>query len=380
MHGTYISKKLIVATLFVVSFLGSPSLFAKENPQYKNELLTKIENKSGSSLTELMDKHDVPGISIAVIKDRKLHWASGFGVKQQGKPDRVDTETMFSVGSISKVGTAVTTLRLVDQGKLDLDADVNQYLKNWKAPTSFNGKPVKISLTRLLSHTAGLSVHGFADFQPGEKLPTTAQILRGKSPAKNGAVELIIEPGTQYRYSGGGTTVVQMVLEDLLNQNFTTIAEQNLFKKLGMNRSSYVNPLPSGFENIAKAHSSWGNARALPRGYEAMPEMAASGLWTTPTDLSKILLSLMGAYFGDEQAIISQRTAKKMMQPVAPSQFGLGPRIKTDKIFQHGGANDSYKALFKVSLRTGNGYVVFTNGADGDELIDELELVMDEML
>ena len=333
-----------------------------------------------SNIKQLMAAYNIPGISLAVIKNKRLQWAEGFGVIQAGKADKIDSQTLFSVGSISKVGTAMLTLKQVDEGKFNLDENVNSYLKQWKVPVNRYTKERPITLKNILSHTAGFSVHGFGDFQPGEKLPTTVDILNGNYPAKNYPVRVIFKPGTQYKYSGGGTTVQQLVLEDTFNSDFEKLAAQKLFKPLQMMRSSYQNPLPTSLGNIAKAHNGNGEPRALPRGYEAMAEEAASGLWTTPTDLSKIVISLMRSYHGEKDTFLSSKLTRTMMTPVGPSEYGLGPEIENGFVFHHGGSNDSYKAFFQGNLETGDGFIVFTNGAKGGMFIRALRAVLNKSI
>lgn len=355
------------------------------NPNQKNSQLQNVYENALQEfdLTSKMKNHNVPGISFAVIKDGKLDWAKGYGILQKGKPELINTETMFSVGSISKVGAAIMALKLQSEGKLDIDSPINQYLKSWKIPENRYTKEQPVTLRRIMSHTAGLTVHGFADFQPDEKLPTTVQILKGERPAKNGAVYVNIPVGSRFRYSGGGTTITQLVVEDITNKSFYKAAQDFLFKPLKMKRSSYQNPLPISFGNIAKAHNRNGNPVALPRGYQSMPETAASGLWTTPTDFSKVMLMLIDSYYGEDSTYLSQSITKDMMKPVVPSTYGLGPRIKHEdnKIqFSHGGANDSYRANFIGYMHNKNGVIVFTNGTNGSDLIDELLPVFETLL
>lgn len=334
-------------------------------------------------LAARMEHHGVPGISFGVIKDGQLEWARGYGVLQQGNAaEKIDTETLFSVGSISKVGTAVMILRLQEEGLLDIDQEVNKYLTSWQVPENHYTRERAVSLRHILSHTAGLTVHGFADFLPDEKLPTTVQILKGEEPAKNNPVYVDIPVGSQFRYSGGGTTVSQMVIEDQQGKRFHEAAESMLFQPLGMHRSSYENPLPSSVGNIAKAHNTSGRAVALPRGYQSMPEAAASGLWTTPSDLAQLIIMLMEAYEGKHE-YLSQALVKDMMTPVAPGDYGLGPEIEEGPngiLFLHGGANDSYRARFIGSLATRNGIIVFTNGTNGAYLINELLPLFEHLL
>ena len=326
-------------------------------------------------LLERMEEYGVPGISIAIIKNGTLDWTMAYGKLQANTTGTVNTETMFSVGSISKVGAALMVLKLVKQGSLDLDTDVNTYLKSWKIEANRFTEKHPVTLRKILSHTAGITVHGFADYMPEEQLPTTLQILNGVHPAKNSRIYVNTLVGSKYRYSGGGTTVIQQIVEDVTQQSFHDAADHLLFSQLNMKRSSYENPLPETFGNIAKAHNRNGKPVALPRGYQAMPEKAASGLWTTPSDLSKVILMLLNIYHGEDTGYLSNVLVKDMMTPVNPSNYGLGPRIKIDgdKVyFQHGGANDSYRAKFIANLKNKSGIILFTNGTNGSDLIDEI--------
>ncbi len=379
-------KKLLIISINGLFFLlASVLLISFNEEENSNRHYTNIyeEALEEFDLQARMNRHNVPGVSFAVIKNGKLHWAKGYGVIQKGNPEPINTETMFSVGSVSKVGAATMSLRLQEQGKLNIDTNVNQYLKSWEIPESSYTKEQPVTLRSIMSHTAGLTVHGFADFLPNEKLPTTVQILKGEWPAKNNEVYVNIPVGSRYRYSGGGTTVEQLIIEDLTNRKFHQAANELLFKPLKMNRSSYKNPLPVSFGNIAKAHNRSGNITALPRGYQAMPEAAASGLWTTPSDFSKLMIMLMKAYHGENNSYLSQSITRDMMTPVAPSTYGLGPRIKTNGQnieFSHGGANDSYRAHFSGFLPNQNGYIIFTNGTGGSGLINELRPLFDKLL
>ncbi len=352
--------------LIGLCILGYSSIVACQQTTVKSSIVDFEEKLNG-----IMDKHNVPGVSIAVVENGNLKWAKGFGVIQKTSPEKINTETMFSVGSVSKVGTAVATLRLVKKDSLSLDDDVNTYLKSWKVPENQYTKNDKVTLKRIMSHTAGFNVHGFADFLPQEKLPTTIQILKGIHPAKNNPVQVNIPIGSRFRYSGGGTTVEQLVLEDVTGKDFDKVAKELIFDPLRMQRSTYKNPIPKEFDNIAKAHDRQGNPTALPRGYESMPENGASGLWTTPTDLAKLVIAILDSYHNNN-TYLGQAIAKQMMIPITPGDYGLGPRITEENgevYFLHGGSNNSYKAYFISNLNKKNALIIFTNGARGRDLI-----------
>ncbi len=327
------------------------------------------------TLAERMAHYGVAGVSVAVVEDGELLWARGFGVKQSGADEAIDPETVFSVGSVSKVATAAITLRLVDEGRLDLDRDVNHYLRRWSVPANRFTREEPVTLRRIMSHTAGLTVHGFADYEPGEELPSIVDILDGAPPAKNDPVRVDQLPGSAFRYSGGGTTVQQLVIEDVTGLDFEDAARRYLFEPLGMSRSSFLNPLPAAHGNIARAHGRDGSPAALPRGWEAMPEAAASGLWTTPSDYARLIIALIESYHGEGETFLTQATARDMMTEVPPSIFGLGPEVGGEGMtrnFVHGGANNSYRAFMAGYLNELGGLVIFTNGTRGRELIGEI--------
>jgi CubicO group peptidase (beta-lactamase class C family) len=327
------------------------------------------------TLDERMAHYGVPGVALAIIENGEIVHAAGYGVLQAGAPDRVDADTVFSAGSVSKIATATLILRLVEAGYLDLDADALTGVTSWSLPAARDtaaGTPVP--LRAILSHTAGFNLHGFADFPPGAELPDTVETLNGSMPAVHEALARQTPSGERYRYSGGGYTLAQLLVSDVMGRPFADVAAIHLFEPLGMTRSTFANPLPEDFGNIARAHNASGEPAALPRGYEAMPEAAASGLWTSARDLGRLTAALIGSYRGSGHALAQPR-AVEMMTRVAPGEHGLGPRLAgrgEDFIFHHGGANNSYRAWIEGHLTTGDGLVILTNGTQGRALIDEI--------
>ncbi|MCI4568950.1 serine hydrolase domain-containing protein [Lysobacter sp. CFH 32150] len=326
------------------------------------------------SLDERMRHYKVPGVAVAVLKDGEVVQVAGYGVREAGTQDRVDGDTLFSVGSISKVATATTTLRLVAQGRLDLDRNVDDYLKRWELPASAEVPQPRVSLRMLMSHTAGLGLHGFADYQPNEPLPTLVQVLDGQKPAKGEAVRFKWAPGLVNDYSGGGVTVEQAVIEDATGKPLQRLAEEQLFAPLRMRRSTFESPLSAARGNIAKAHNSDGAPAALPRGWESFAEAGASGLWTSANDLGRLVGGLIKSYQGRTDFLL-QPLATAMMTPVSPGPFGLGPRlggVGLGRHFFHMGANDSYRAYLEGYPETGDGFVILTNGTNGTQLSFEI--------
>lgn len=324
------------------------------------------------SLRERMRHYGVPGVAIAVLKDGHVVYAGGYGVRASEGRDVVDADTLFSVGSVSKVVTAATTLRLVARKQLDLDRDVDGYLRGWRIPVGDH--PGAITLRMLLSHTSGLNVHGFEDYAPGAALPTLLQTLQGAAPAQNAALRRVDAPGTRMRYSGGGVMVEQKVIEDRTGRPLEQVARAELFAPLGMDRSSFLDPSARGSANVAMAHDADGRPVARPRGWQSFPEQAASGLWTNANDLARFVAALIASY-RQPGGLLPQPLAVEMMSEVQPSIHGLGPRLGGEgemRYFHHGGANDSYRAWIEGHLVTGDGVVILSNGARGSELNAEI--------
>lgn len=333
------------------------------------------------SLQARMAQHHVPGVAIALLRDGKLVHSAGYGTREAGTASAVDADTLFSVGSVSKVVTAATTLRLAADGKLVLDQDIATYLRSWKVPATDTVPAPQLTLRMLMSHTSGLGVHGFADYLPGEPLPTLLQTLDGIAPAKNKPVRLVHTPGERGDYSGGGVMVEQQVLEDVTGQPLDTIARAQVFAPLGMQRSRYSDPQP-GTGNIAKAHDADGTLTALPRGWQSFPEQGASGLWTSANDLAAFVAALTASYRG-EGSFLPRAIATDMMSEVSPSWHGLGPRLDgagQTRIFHHGGSNDSYRAWIEGYLETGDGFVILTNGENGAELAAEIRNALSDVI
>lgn len=326
------------------------------------------------SLSERMSHYRVPGVAVAILRDGKVVSSRGYGVRDSVSREPIDAQTLFSTGSVSKVVTAATTLRLNAAGKLDLDRNVNDYLKQWRVPADPKWPDARVTLRLLMSHTGGFNVHGFPDLQPGEPLPSLLQTLNGQPPSKTEAVRLIHAPGAQQDYSGGGVTIEQAVIEAVEARGLDAVARREVFEPLRMRRSGFIAELPATTANVAKAHDEKGQPTALPRGWESFPELGASGLWTNADDLAGFVAALLGSYRGSSD-FLPRALATAMMTEVAPGNFGLGPRLNgagRGRVFHHGGANDHYYAWIEGHLDSGDGLVVLTNGAEGDRLITEI--------
>jgi CubicO group peptidase (beta-lactamase class C family) len=317
------------------------------------------------SLQKLLELYKIPGFSIAVINDYKIAWAKAYGVTDAGLNSPVTTKTLFQAGSISKPVAATGALCLVEQGKLLLDEDVNQKLKSWKVPENEFTKTERVTLRRLMSHTGGLNVHGFPGYDVDAPLPTLVQILNGEKPANNEPIRVDIVPGTQERYSGGGVTIEQQLIIDVTGKPFPEFMKVNVFEKIGMADSSYVQPLPPDWA----AHTAAGtytNGKVVHGRWYTYPEMAAAGLWTTPTDLAKFAIEIALSKQGKANHVLSEKMTNEMLTPVKEgAALGFYMDDPNPGLFGHSGGSEGFRALLTMNANTGKGLVIMTNSDRG---------------
>ncbi len=335
-------------------------------------VVVKGDAASEHTLSDRMATWHVPGVSIAVIHHGAIEWAQGFGVASVGGAP-VTAETLFQAGSISKPVAAMGTLRLVQEGKLSLDTDVNKTLTSWKLPDAAVAGGSLVTLRELLTHTGGTTVHGFPGYAAGEPVPTLVQVLDGEKPANTAAIRIEATPGTKWNYSGGGFTIMQMMVVDVTKEPYPKFLHDTVLKPIGMTHSTYEQPLPAEMRAMAAIPYD-GKGNAVAGGAHTYPEMAAAGLWTTPSDLCRYLMEVQGSLKGDANHVLTQAMTKEMLTP-GMGKYGLGLAIggaDADPYFGHGGVNDGFEALMYAYANNGEGAVVMTNAQGGSRLADEV--------
>jgi CubicO group peptidase (beta-lactamase class C family) len=320
-----------------------------------------------------------PAMSVGVIDDFEVAWTRGFGTLAAGA-ESAAANTPFQCGSISKPVFALAVVKLAEAGTIDLDADVNDYLTSWRLPANDGWQP-HVSLRHLLSHTAGTTVHGFPGYPVSGPWPTVSQILRGFPPANNQPIVVDVLPGTQFRYSGGGTTIAQQVVVDVTRRPFPELMRELILDPVGMMDSGYEQPAPAAFaQRVAKGHP-W-NGTETPGGYHVYPEMAAAGLWTSAADLALLGVEVMRALRGNPSKLgLASETVSSMLRPQLPNQetgqefVGLGwfcsGKEETFR-FGHDGGNHGYVATMLMLPAIGKGVVVIVNSNQGWMLRGEI--------
>ncbi len=366
----------LLSLALAISLAPEEAQIDKEIYQFENALAPtfQLKNKEQTyNIRDQLQRYNIPAVSVSIIDEGKIAWSHAWGVKVAGSKEQVTADTLFQAASISKPIAAFSVVQLVEAGKLDLDTPINQYLESWQLPENHFTQKTPVTLKHLLSHTAGTTVHGFPGYKVGVPYPTTKQIVTGSGAANTSAVKVDYEPGTNWRYSGGGYTVMQLALEDQLGASFSNIINKLTVKPVGMNNSFFDFILPAEkFSIIAKGHKR--NGDMVESGYVVHPESAAASLWTTPTDIAKFSLEMLKAVEGKPEALLSQKSAEKMLTHVKGG-YGLGFSLVMDdnKVigFKHGGSNVGYRA-YMITLLDGKGAIVMTNSDNGMKIIEEV--------
>lgn len=330
------------------------------------------------AIAERMAHYKVPGLSVAVIDNHRIVWARGYGVRSEGGGP-VDTATLFQAASMSKPVAAAVALTLADAGRIGLDKPVNDSLKRWQLPSSPVAPASAVTLRHLLSHSGGLTVHGFAGYPAGAVVPTVPQLLDGQAPANSEAVRIDLTPGTKMRYSGGGSTVGQLMVEDVTGRRFADIADELVLKRVGMGPAGFYQPLPENrAANAAVGHTADG--RAIAGRWHTYPELAAAGLWATPSDLARFLIAVSRASAGATDSGIRPNVARLLGEPqpgLVTDDGGMGLGFFTmgegrARRIAHSGGNAGFRGYMVIFPETGQGVVVMVNGDGGGKIRGEL--------
>ncbi len=327
-----------------------------------------IEGDSTWTIEERMKHYGVHGVSIAVIDGFKIAWAKSFGVMDTASKRPVTDSTLFQAASISKPVFAMAMLKLVEEGALKLDADVNTQLTSWKVPENEYTATEKVTLKRLLGHLAGTTVHGFEGYVPGDTLPTLLQILNGVAPANSPAVVVDQTPGSAWRYSGGGYCIAAQLMLDAKGGSVPQHMHDLVLEPLGMTHSTYEQPLPTALAN--NAASGYVPDGSMAQGkWHVYPEISPDGLWTTATDLARFVIDLQKTIAGDSGKVLQRATAMQMVEPFVEPHAAVGLMLndkKGERYFDHGGWNEGFCGWIVGHVSNGKGAVILINANQPD--------------
>ncbi|MEP2936469.1 MAG: serine hydrolase [Gilvibacter sp.] len=354
------NRLIILLFISLLPFASNAQKDSNEIKQFVSQLDTRIP--------ELLNDFIVPGTAIAIIENGEVILKKGYGLANSETKEKVTNTTGFNIGSISKTVAAWGVMKLVQEGKIDLDAPAEKYLTRWHLPESeFDAN--KVTIRRLLSHTAGLSLHGYPGWSPKDQLPTIEESLNGKNNGP-GRVEMIMEPGTKWKYSGGGFSILQLIVEEVTGQRFEDYMQSQVLNPLGMSNSSYAID-----QKIMAASSKEHNRFGEIIDFELFTAQAAAGLHTTIDDFALFAMASLYGLKSRRPQILSAATIKEMMEaaPASDGEYGLGYQVLaidgTDVVLRgHGGANTGWHAYLMVDPVTNDGFIMVTNGGAGHNI------------
>ena len=372
-------KPIIVLLAFIailqISFGQTSKIREIENNLTEvKELLFEDSVIKKYNILERMHFYKIPSVSLAIIENGKIKWVKTYGYADIERKRPANKTTLYQVASISKSVNSLGLMKLIQDGKLSLTNDIRNYLKTWVFPDNEFSKNKIINLKNLLSHTAGLSVHGFIGYSMKDSIPTINQILDGKRPSNNEAVKPIFPIGDHFEYSGGGYTVIRKILDDHISTNYDSLMTALVLKPLKLTNSTFSQPLLSKYKNYAYGTNK--EMQTLEGNYYIYPEQAAGGLWSTATDIGKFIISIQEALKGKPNALINEQLTKEMLTPVL-NNYALGFGIIEkggEKYFWHEGESFGYNSMYYGSFTTGKGVVILTNAypENGQPFIKEL--------
>lgn len=359
---------LLTVTLLGLSCQTNESSISSIENDLLPTFYVEEEKPAPATLEERMEYHGVPGISVAVYRDGKLDWAKGYGLADLESNTPVTTQTLFQAASISKPVSAMAVLDMAEEGSIDLDTDINEYLGSWKLADNEFTVEEKVTFRRILNHTAGTTVWGFPGYPREADFPDAVGVVSGLG--NTDSISVYKVPGESWRYSGGGYTVMQIALSDVAGQPFENIMAERVLQPLEMNSSTFEQPLPEQYhQNAATGYRS--DSSEVEGKWHVYPEQAAAGLWTTAIDIGKYAVSIQNALNGTN-SVLNENTVREMLT-AGDNNYGLGPGIRFEgSYFGHGGANAGFRNDFVASMEGGNVVAIMTNSDNGTRLAQEL--------
>ena len=322
----------------------------------------KLDSAKNFNIYQRMQDMNINGVVLAVISDYKIEWVKAYGWADTAEKKRMKANTLFQAASIGKSINGFGYMKLVQDNGVSLDNDINHYLQRWKFPYDSISKGKVITIANLLTHTAGLTVHGFDGYEWNDPLPTILQTLDGKYPANNAPVRSEMEPGIKSQYSGGGITISELLLEDETQMDYAKYMNAKVFQPLKMNRTSFTtDPVDSNFATAYRF-----DRKQMQGKYMKFTERACgAALWTTATDLARFVIEIQLSLKGKSNKVLDSMMTAKMLRPFlngTNAAYGFFIDKKGDEsYFQHSGLNPGFSSQYFGSMEKGNGVVVLVN-------------------
>lgn len=321
------------------------------------------ESPPDKFIPDLMKVQSVPGVAFAFIENGEIAEIKSIGYADYHTSEELRLTHSFNVGSISKTITAWGIMNLIEKGKLNFDDPISEFDLSCDIDIDSEIQS-KITIGDLLQHTAGLSVHGYEGYTIKDDLPNLCKSIRGVAREEE-RVQVQFEPGSKFQYSGGGYTLLQIIIESTTTMKFADYMEQEIFTKLGMINTTF-NINDEVLKHCANPHDS--SYHSLP--FEFFTAQAAAGLQTTLEDMTKFVL----AHFV-ENDVISAKSISLLQEGSDQSKNNYGKgymimeRFGSFTLHGHGGSNDGWQAGMMIDMENKSGFIMLTNGQNGKEVI-----------
>ena len=332
------------------------------------------------SISERMEYYKVPAVSVAVMKQGKVEWSKAYGVKSFTSQESVDCNTLFQAGSLSKPVTMLAAMRMHEAGEIDLDKDINQYLKVYELPEGKQTVDNPVTFRNILKHTSGITSGGYRGYANDEGFPSDIEVLTKSGVTNSKLVEVLQVPGKELAYSGGGYTVAELAMQDVTQQSFKELMDIWILNPLKMSNADFAQPLPpTKHERVARGHSLDG--KMVKGGWHDYPEQAAAGLWATATDMALFMIEIHKGYHGKSAIFKKSMIMKMLSQPRDKHVYGFHIRGEGENLLiSHYGGTAGYTAGMHIYLESGDGLSYLTSsGNNGGALSQELEFAVSDI-
>jgi len=325
------------------------------------------------NIDERLKELGIPGMSVAFVANGEIAWQRAYGMADIGEDKPMQTCTMLLAGSISKPVAALRAHQLVEAGVFNLDENINSYLTSWQVPDNEFTETEKVTIRRILNHTAGLTVWGFPGYDDGDEVPGVVGVLDGLG--NTDPVRVFKQPGESWLYSGGGYTIMQLAITEQEGMTFPETMQRNVLDRINMSGSTYENPLPAKYHSLA-ATGYRSNGGEVEGKWPIYPEMAAAGLWTTPGELIQYAIEVQKIFQTRQDGLLKYETVAEMLTP-GMNDHGLGPGVD-EHTFGHGGADEGFRAQLIAWKEKPYAVVVMVNSDNGSIMQELLQSIASE--
>ena len=354
----------------------------KESMARKNQLENKIrsqvrflgEPEAFHSITHKMSEYKIPALSLAVIQQGEIAWADIYQNRAFSKAHTLNCNSLFQAASLSKPVTVMAAVRMHSAGEIDLDNNIQNYLKNFTLPPGKQTADNPVTLRNIFSHTSGITPGGYQGYITNIALPSDIDILKGNAGTNSPAITVSTPPNETLAHSGGAYTLAEVVLQDIFQNEFASIMKKWILDPAEMKHSDFTQPLPAAKHKlVAKGYTHAGTV--LAGGWRNHPEQAAAGLWSNSIDMAKFLVEIYKGYQG-KSIIFSRSDIQALINHERDGHiYGFIVNHSGDDIsITHYGGNAGYNTGMTISLTTGNGLAYLTNSENGWKLGRDLLL------